>query len=150
MVVFSKEKKTAFINRIREMLDEERDVPGKANAQVEEIPESTPHYLNPKILAENGSETPLDMSGEEVLEEADALIDRTERRSEDSISAHGSDSASPEKMEEVLEKGMQFLSGLMAMATGKPLLTEEQEKQIHVDRNTGEVTMKFKLPGFPR
>ena len=156
-VVFSQEKKTAFINRIRAMLNEEAEVPGREAAGVEEIPESTPHYLNPKVLAQNGTEAPLDMSGEEVLEETDEAIDRAEHRLGDDIRANDSDPissekrpASPEKMEEVLESGMQFLSSLMAMATEKPLLTEGQEKQIHIDRETGEVTMKFKLPGFPR
>lgn len=156
-VVFSQEKKTAFINRIRAMLNEEPEVPTREAAEVEEIPESTPHYLNPKVLAQNGSEATLDMSGEEVLEGTDVAIDLAEHRLGDDTTAHGSDPlpsekvpTSPEKIEEVLESGMQFLSGLMAMATGKPLLTEGQEKQIHVDRETGEVTMKFKLPGFPR
>ena len=53
---------------------------------------------------------------------------------------------SPEKMEEVLNNGMKFLSGLMQMATGQETGIENQE--IKVDKNTGEVTMKFKLPKF--
>ena len=57
-------------------------------------------------------------------------------------------SIAPEKMEEVLENGMRFLNGLMTMATGKPLIPGEQEKTISIDKKTGEVTMKFKLPGF--
>jgi hypothetical protein len=51
-------------------------------------------------------------------------------------------------MEEVLENGMRFLSGLMAMATGKPLVTETENRMITIDRQTGEVTLKFKLPTF--
>jgi hypothetical protein len=42
---------------------------------------------------------------------------------------------------------MQFLNGIFSMATGQQLVTEEQA--ITVNRETGEVVMKFKLPGFP-
>jgi hypothetical protein len=56
---------------------------------------------------------------------------------------------SPEKIETVLNSGMAFLSGLMEMATGKKMeSTGEQGRMIQIDRNTGEVTMKFRLPGF--
>jgi hypothetical protein len=40
-----------------------------------------------------------------------------------------------------------FLNGIFSMATGQQLVTEEQA--ITVNRETGEVVMKFKLPGFP-
>jgi superfamily II DNA or RNA helicase len=52
----------------------------------------------------------------------------------------------PEEIESTLNQGLQFLNGIMSMATGKQLLTEEQS--IKVNRETGEVVMKFKLPGF--
>lgn len=51
-----------------------------------------------------------------------------------------------EELETTLNQGLQFLSGLLKMATGKELVTEEQS--ITVNKETGEVTMKFKLPGF--
>lgn len=50
------------------------------------------------------------------------------------------------ELETTLNQGLQFLSGLLKMATGKELVTQEQA--ISVDKETGEVTMKFKLPGF--
>ena len=56
---------------------------------------------------------------------------------------------SPEKVETVLNSGMQFMAGLMEMATGQKMETaDDQDKMIKIDRETGEVTMKFKLPGF--
>ncbi len=54
--------------------------------------------------------------------------------------------ATPQQMEEVLNNGMNFLSGLMKMATGKDVGIEDQK--IEVDKETGEVTMKFKMPKF--
>ncbi|MEM8939567.1 MAG: DEAD/DEAH box helicase [Bacteroidota bacterium] len=51
-----------------------------------------------------------------------------------------------EQLEGVLQKGMGFFSGLYQIATGQEMGAEEQ--QINIDKDTGEVTMKFKLPGF--
>ena len=45
-----------------------------------------------------------------------------------------------------MNQGMAFLSGLMQMATGQALQAEAGA--ISVDPATGEVTMKFRLPGF--
>jgi len=49
-----------------------------------------------------------------------------------------------EEMEQVMNQGMGFLSGLFKMATGKELSTQEQK--IEIDKETGEVVMRFKLP----
>jgi superfamily II DNA/RNA helicase len=54
--------------------------------------------------------------------------------------------ASAVQMEQVLNSGMEFLSGLMKMATGMDM--GMKDKKIEVNTETGEVTMKFKLPGF--
>jgi SNF2 family DNA or RNA helicase len=47
-------------------------------------------------------------------------------------------------MEKVLNNGMEFLSGLLQMATGKAVGLEN--KRVEVDAATGEVVMRFKLP----
>jgi len=44
---------------------------------------------------------------------------------------------------------MSFLSGILEMATGRKIQpTGEDGRLLHIDKTTGEVTMKFKLPGF--
>jgi len=158
-VEFTQKKKAEFINKIREMMQEEPIVPAKELSDSEEIPDSTPHFLNPKALEDQK----IDVSGEDegleesyeakenIQEDIQEGIQKTEDLDEMKEStAATSLSASPEKMEEVLDNGMKFLSGLMAMATGKPLITDNQGqgKNIKVNRETGEVTMTFKLPGF--
>ena len=56
---------------------------------------------------------------------------------------------SPEKLEEVLNSGMQFIGGLLEMATGEKIkATDNEGRMLRIDKETGEVTMKFKLPGF--
>ncbi len=51
----------------------------------------------------------------------------------------------PEEIEQVMNNGMQFLSSLFKMSTGKDMGLENQK--IEINKETGEVTMKFKLPG---
>ena len=48
------------------------------------------------------------------------------------------------ELEQVMTSGMQFLSGLYKMSTGKESGLENQ--QIKINKETGEVTMTFKLP----
>ncbi len=50
----------------------------------------------------------------------------------------------PEDIEQVMNSGMQFLAGLFKMSTGKDIGIENQK--VEVNKETGEVTMKFKLP----
>ena len=58
-------------------------------------------------------------------------------------------SHSSEKIEEVLNQGIGFLSGVLEMATGEKLSAAEAgDKMVTVDKATGEVTLKFKLPGL--
>ncbi|MBF0553582.1 MAG: DEAD/DEAH box helicase [Nitrospirae bacterium] len=143
-VEFSREKKVAFINKIREMMGEEQMVMTREQPSSEDIPEATPHFLNPKALGE------LDVSSEEevsVDSEMDGGITETQEN-ENNIRDKNQLPMPPEKMEEVLENGLRFLSGLMEMSTGKPLIPNKDDKTITIDRKTGEVTMRFKLPVF--
>ena len=50
------------------------------------------------------------------------------------------------EIEQVMNNGMQFLAGLFKMSTGKDIGLENQT--IEVNKQTGEVVMKFKLPVF--
>lgn len=49
-----------------------------------------------------------------------------------------------ESMEKVMNQGIEFLAGLFKIATGKEMGIENQK--IEVDKQTGEVVMRFKLP----
>jgi SNF2 family DNA or RNA helicase len=51
-----------------------------------------------------------------------------------------------QEIEQVMNNGMQFLAGLFKMSTGKDLGLENQT--IEVNKQTGEVVMRFKLPVF--
>ncbi len=51
-----------------------------------------------------------------------------------------------DQLEGVLNQGLGFISGIFKMATGNDLTTGKES--ITIDKKTGEVTMKFKLPRF--
>jgi len=48
------------------------------------------------------------------------------------------------EMETVMTKGMEFLTGIFKMSTGKEITTEGKPK-VEIDKATGEVSIKFKL-----
>ena len=51
-VEFSREKRAEILNKLREMMGEEPIVPAFEQRATEELPEDTPHYLNPQVLQE--------------------------------------------------------------------------------------------------
>ncbi len=153
VVEFSQEKRTEMLNRLRAMMGEEEmaEVRPEARPGVE-IPEDTPHYLNPAVLAEGDRRMAYE------AEEADGSAVST---AEDPAGGNGGGRPAegaggdflanqpPERIETVLNSGMQFINGLFEMATGQKVdIDGDGSKMISIDRDTGEVTMKFKLPGF--
>ena len=64
--------------------------------------------------------------------------------SEDRRTAPGEIESKAAELEQVMTNGMQFLAGLFKMSTGKDMGMENQ--QIKINKETGEVTMTFKLP----
>lgn len=49
-----------------------------------------------------------------------------------------------QEIEQVMNNGMQFLAGLFKMSTGKDL--EISGQSVEINKETGEMVMKFKLP----
>jgi superfamily II DNA or RNA helicase len=144
-VEFTREKRMELLNRLRQMLGEEPQPVVPENRPAEEIPEDTPHYLNPEALRED---RPIAVEAEEHPEEpaAESAVETT-GEGEPGARGSGFGGQSPEKMEAVLNSGMQFLGGLLEMATGKKLEPAADDKpMIRIDRETGEVTLKFRLP----
>lgn len=87
----------------------------------------------------------------ELIEETGLHSEKTDKGEadisrSDKIRSHKQPVPETNDIETTLNQGMQFLNGIFKMATGKELITKE--KGITVNRETGEVTMKFKLPGF--
>ncbi|MCP4342626.1 MAG: DEAD/DEAH box helicase [Desulfobulbaceae bacterium] len=138
-VMLSREKRQEMVNQLREMMGEETEMVLAEPRPKEELAEDTPHFLNPEVLKNE-----VDFIAEEQVEPLEEQLPQKEERDETV--------AEPaEKMEEVLNQGMGFISGLLEMATGKQLgVAEGGEKMVTLDKETGEVTLKFTLPGFSK
>jgi superfamily II DNA or RNA helicase len=149
VVEFSQERRTELLNQLRALLDEEPlRAPGEIRPE-EEIPEDTPHYLNPQVLSEEKQEIAFEAEENQLETSAGNALDGDGAHADEATSDSSANPHSPEQMESVLNSGMQFLGGLLEMATGQKIEpTTEDQKMISLDKETGEVTLKFKLPGF--
>lgn len=144
-VMLSREKRQELVNQLREMMGEEAGMKPMESIPAEELAEDTPHFLNPEVLNKER-----DFVAEENVE-AEAVLRQEDKQVKDGDNHLAAESAanSAEKMEEVLNQGMGFISGLLEMALGKKLsVAENSEKMVTLDKKTGEVTLKFTLPGF--
>ncbi len=149
MVEFSQEKRTELLNHLRKLMGEDLLVPPSEGMPAEEVPEDTAHFLNPRALAEADETVAYDAEegdGDTLLSVSDGAEETQKEGGQETYFLAGQP---PEKIEAVLNSGMEFLGGLMEMATGKKMAsTDPDGRMIRVDKETGEVTMKFKLPGF--
>jgi hypothetical protein len=121
-----------------------REVPPPPPSAVpsEELPEDTPHFMNSEAL-KSANEGFIDVTAEE-----DAAAAPPEAQETALVASHPP-AVGPEKMEEVLNSGVAYIGGLLEMATGRKLEASAPDgRMLHVDPASGEVTLKFKLPGF--
>ena len=91
----------------------------------------------------------MDISAEMEMVEEDSHKNKVEG---DNISTKESSPPSenfrepqPEEVEAVLSKGLEFLSGLYKMSTGKDMMPGGGGGAVKLDKETGEVTIKFKI-----
>lgn len=110
-------------------------------AREEDFAESLDEGFEPSGSATHGSGGPV-TDDRETLTGTGGTLAEGEAPTEGGLPATGTPSAV--ELEQVMSSGMQFLSGLFKMSTGKDLGLENQ--RIAVNEETGEVTMTFKLP----
>ena len=131
-VDFSRDSKNRFVNQIRKMFEAEEAVTASASIPAPDIEEDTPYYLNPEVLRDNENEINL----------------QEEEPDNEMLNVQSAKTASsPQQLENVLNQGMMFLNTLSQMATGKPLMASQEGTAVSIDEETGEVVLRFKLPG---
>jgi superfamily II DNA or RNA helicase len=145
MVEFSKKKRDELLDQLKQMMDD--DIPVGAATPAKEIPEDTPHFLNPEVLNPPTEIFEEDQETKSGMEEIQPESMPSEAEPNESSNLFANQLV--EKVEEVLNNGLSFIGGLLEMATGQKLEhSENEEKMINIDKKSGEVTMKFKLPGL--
>lgn len=143
IVDFSEKGRSQFLKDIEEMATSFESQEHTEEASDPYITELDNELQEDAILEEQ----------EHITEEDPNSCEKSDRdssveQSVDSISSddYNEKTIQADQMEGVLNQGLGFLSGLMQMATGGKDSLEKGS--VTVDRSTGEVTMKFKLPGF--
>lgn len=137
-----------FIASIDENINENDDVfePAKGVAGI--VKDELSDETGSKGISSSGEL--VDLSGDESGNDTDDQIDPKSEKtvaivdSDDSTQNQKRTDIKPEEFEAVLNNGLMFLSGLLKLSTGKELGIENQK--IEVNRETGEVIMKFKIP----
>lgn len=124
-VDFSKKGRAQFIQQLEEFIESSQ------REAVADIERASTTSVKQHIHEDSGIEVFME---EEVNENSIIESTASDVRNEQDV----------DKMQEVLNKGMQFLSGLYEMSTGQPLGGKEGAK-IEIDKQSGEVVMRFKL-----
>ena len=122
-----------FINSVENRFDEEEDFP----IAVTEINQSTGEEDKQLALE-------LDFSGDDLENENINHTHTSDKNERTETSVNHDSNQKAQELEQVMNNGMQFLAGMFKMSTGKDMGMEGHS--IVVDKDTGEVTMKFKIP----
>ncbi len=141
-VDFSSKGRSQFIQQLEEFIAETEKWEKEDVVLSEEEPQKE------EISAAGAEAEVVEEEEEEILSsgpDTDDIVvpqeNHPEVKAEDQIEKQ---TVKTEDLETVMNSGMQFLAGLFKMSTGKDLGIENQK--IEVNRETGEVIMKFKLP----
>jgi len=137
-VDFAAKGRSTFIDKVKEMIEpiNEKIATEVENEEIEKKEQAKIYNL----FSETEVENDIDESSEYEFVKEDNVTEEADEKPATPIVAK------PEEIEATLNQGIQFLNGVFKMATGKELLSDKEG--IKVDRETGEVIMKFKLPGF--
>lgn len=129
MVDFSEKGRSQFLKQLEDAITEieETDI-SDIDKQEESIPTETIEKKDSEPVAEKDREKEEKKTTEKIPETKD----------------NNKEKVVTEELEQVMNQGISFLSGLFKMATGKSF--DMQEQSVTINKETGEVTMKFKLP----
>ena len=147
VVDFSSKGRSQFLKQLELIIDELTDP----------VPDAAGNEENESLLAEINEftgdaeiEPTAEPVGAGIKEDIDSDSEEIEKEQSSSRPSENTSDPSPdqvekvEQMEQVMNQGLGFLTGLFKMATGKDMGTENQS--IEVNKETGEVVMRFKIP----
>ena len=135
-VDFSTKGRSQFIQQLEEFVAKTENKEQDQEAE-EELVTSIANEELIEVNEEKEAVGELDLSGDDTEQVAQSQVN-TENEG-----IHKQETRI-EELEQVMNHGMQFLSGMFKMSTGKDMGLENQT--IELNKETGEVTMKFKLP----
>jgi len=131
-VDFSEKGKSQFIKQLEEVIKEDAF---QDNIDIDENEEVLQGELQEQFSEIN-----------EIAKETDVALEKREHK-EPLLSAEQNSqkkNVNVEQMEEVMTKGMEFLTGIYAMSSGKSVENTAKPK-VNVNKETGEVSITFKM-----
>ncbi len=153
-VSFTEKGKSQFIQRLEAMMDADETFYVNESAEEEVVEVIEVLEEEEEILSEvsEEKENPIEQLFEKVEQPEPALAiaeNQTNgqlQHQEDTPPTETTTEVQPnyQEMETVMTKGMEFLTGIFKMSTGKELSTNGKPK-VEIDKATGEVSIKFKL-----
>lgn len=137
-VDFSQKGKSQFLKKLEELIG------GQENGSSIDIRETEFEEIDSKETSTEEETFATTELEENFSENQTPLRGETKQTTELLPSDAVANERQPEEMEEVLNKGMEFLSGLYKMSTGKEMF-DQDKKSIKINKDTGEVTLTFKM-----
>ena len=131
-VDFSSKGRSQFIQQLEEFITESENI-----AIADDLEE-------PGITANPAEETIIPMEEPDRIDPTKELFEEEEEPIHETNCQTTINDEKSKEIEQVMNNGMQFLAGLFKMSTGKDLGLSDQS--IEINKETGEVVMKFKLP----
>lgn len=130
VVDFSASGKAQFLKEMESLMEEfSSPIPDETETELAENPvQNLQSDLTDVVTDENPHDLPLQQEGDLNTSETTQLAQEEKMQT----------------MEKVMNQGMEFLSGMFKMATGKDMGMESQK--IEIDKTTGEIVMRFKMP----
>jgi len=133
-VDFSSKGRSQFIQQLEEFIAESEKV------GLEDELEKVETSMNTAV---NLSEVLVETDDVDLTEELFETVAATGQKNQPPL-AQTIVNEKAQEVEQVMNNGMQFLAGLFKMSTGKDLGISGQS--VEIDKETGEVVMRFKLP----
>ena len=132
-VDFSTKGRSQFIQQLEEFI---------AETEKAEASEPTMAIAGAEVAAI--AENPTESDSIDILEEREDIQPEAAIQTPEKADEPQNKDDKTVEFEQVMNSGMQFLAGLFKMSTGKDMGLENQT--IEVNKQTGEVIMRFKLP----
>jgi len=140
-VDFSSKGRSQFIQQLEEFIAESES----ADFEKYDKPDNEPALSATKEEEEPQAELDLADDEEPIIDTDVEILPKSRGDFEASTNiSKTAKKTQAKELEQVMNHGMQFLAGMFKMSTGKDMGIENQT--IDVNEETGEVTMKFKLP----
>jgi SNF2 family DNA or RNA helicase len=144
-VDFSTKGRSQFIQQLEEFITETEKQQLEEDGTKFSPAEEGEKFYKAEAEEEKQATNEVDLSGDDKEQEAEGPESETGKIESSHKEDHGQGQHSKaEELEHVMNHGIQFLAGMFKMSTGKDMGIEDQT--IKVNKETGEVTMKFKLP----